>query len=64
MTATSPRIPSVTVVIELEASPRLVIDCATERDKDLLRAWVREVRPETDHFLRVIAAEIRAREAA
>jgi hypothetical protein len=61
---TAPRIPTVSLVIELEADPRLIVDAANDADREALRAWVREVRPDIDRFLRAIAIELHDRQQA
>ena len=59
-----PHIPTVTLVIELEATPRLAFDAATFADRPALRTWVRETRPDLYDLLCNIADEIQAKKEA
>jgi hypothetical protein len=58
------KIPSVSVVVELESTPRIVVDAECEADELALRAWVSLCRPDLERMLAAIAAESRARKAA
>jgi hypothetical protein len=57
-------IPRVVLVVELEADPAIIVDCATEADREALRTWVRTCRPDLDEMLNSVSAEIAAKRAA
>lgn len=58
------RIPRVTLIVELENHPQLVMDCATPEDRLALIAWIAECRPDIDRFLRGISREIHEKKRA
>jgi hypothetical protein len=57
-------VPSVTLVVELEATPRIVFDAASRADRQAIQAWIREVRPDLYKILSSISAEVRAKKEA
>lgn len=59
-----PRLPRVTLILELEATPRLVVDAASPADREALAAWMHETRPGLDKVLSDISRELAAKKAA
>ena len=56
-------IPRVTLVVEIEADPRLIVE-GTKADRQALGAWIRECRPDLDRLLSDIARELQEKRAA
>lgn len=54
-------VPRVTLTIEHEAVPRIVIEAESKADEEALRAWVRTCRPDIEAFLKGIAIELHHR---
>lgn len=57
-------IPRVVLVVEIEADPAIIVDCATAADREALGTWVRACRPDLDRILNSISREIAAKKAA
>lgn len=63
-TADGVRIPSVSLIVPLEADPRIVVDAENDAGRAALFAWVRSCRPDTHRFLQTIASELRDKKPA
>jgi hypothetical protein len=49
--ATPSRIPRVDLIVELEATPRFVVNAESEADREALGRWIRQIHPAIDDLL-------------